>query len=164
MTARRTRPAPPTATRISSARHHSLAPEHLGELGGVAALGVLVVGFAIFIAGVAMTVGGITIAGSFGENPLPPNIGELGLGQVFGGAGLMVLGVVLSAGSIATFAAVPGARRITAVLSGLTAVLAGAGFGVLVTEVIRDLVLSGALGVAAILFGVAAVILGRRTA
>jgi hypothetical protein len=133
-------------------------------MGGVAALGVLVAGFAIFIAGVAMTVGGVTIAGSFGDNPLPPNVGQLGLGQVIGGSGLIVLGAALSAASIATFAAVAKARVIAAALSGMTALLAGGGCLLLATEALRDLVLTGALGVTALLFAAAALILGRRPA
>jgi hypothetical protein len=56
------------------------------------------------------------------------------------------------------------ARVIAAALSGMTALLAGGGCLLLATEALRDLVLTGALGVTALLFGAAALILGRRPA
>ena len=45
-------------------RGHSLAPEHLGELGAAAALVTAIGGMALFIAAVAMTVSGLTLAAS----------------------------------------------------------------------------------------------------
>jgi hypothetical protein len=104
---------------------------------------------AIFIAAVAMTVSGLTLPGRYAGQDPPPNVGQLGVGQVIGGIGLLVLGILR------------GSRPFAAGVSALTALLALAGFAILMTPTRRDLVLLAALGVAVVAFGGAAVILAR---
>ncbi len=152
--------APPRVTR---GRSHSLAPPHLGEAGSAAVLAVAVLGLAVFIAGVAMTVSGMTIANRFGDSP-PPNVGELGIGQVLGGIGLSALGIILSGSALAVLADIPRSRPIAAAASGLAAILAAVGVVLVQLESGGDLVLSIALAVAAMLFAVATIILVRPRA
>src|SRR5207249_3219494 len=70
-------------------RVHALAPEHVGELGSVAALAVAVLGFAIVMVGVTLIVEGVTIASRYdtGTGSPPPNLGQLGQLPIFGGIG-----------------------------------------------------------------------------
>jgi hypothetical protein len=142
------------------ARSHSLAPPHLGEAASAAVLAVVVLGLAVFIAGVAMSVSGMTIANRFGGDP-PPNVDQLGIGQVLGGIGLAGLGLLLSGSGLAVLADVARSRPVAAVASGLAAVLAAAGVVLVQLQPGGDLVLSLALAVAAVIFGVAAIILVR---
>lgn len=145
------------------ARSHSLAPAHLGEAASAAVLAVAVLGLAVFIAGVAMTVSGMTIANRFGDSP-PPNVGDLGIGQVLGGIGLAALGILLSGSSLAVLAEMPGSRPVAAAASGLAAALCALAVVLVQLEPGGDLVLGIALVVAAVIFAVAAVILVRRRA
>jgi hypothetical protein len=149
--------------RVSRGRSHSLAPPHLGEAASAAVLAVAVLGLAVFIAGVAMTVSGMTIANRFGDSP-PPNVGELGIGQVLGGIGLSALGIVLSGSALAVLADVPRSRPVAAAASALTAILAAVGVVLVQLESGGDLVLSIALAVAAMLFAAATIILVRPRA
>lgn len=151
--------APSTAR----ARSHALAPAHLGEAASAAVLAVAVLGLAVFIAGVAMTVSGMTIANRFGGTP-PPNVGELGLGQVLGGIGLGVLGILLSGASLAVLADVPRSRPVAAIVSGLAAALSALGVVLVQLQPGGDLILGIALVLAAVAFAVAAIILVRRRA
>lgn len=151
------------APAVARARSHTLAPPHLGEAASAAVLAVAVLGLAVFIAGVAMTVSGMTIANRFGESP-PPNVGELGIGQVLGGIGLAALGILLSGSSLAVLADVPGSRPIAAAASGLTAALCALGVVLVQLEPGGDFVLGIALVVAAVVFAGAAIILVRRRA
>jgi hypothetical protein len=144
----------------SRARSHSLAPPHLGEAASAAVLAVVVLGLAVFIAGVAMSVSGMTIANRFGGDP-PPNVDQLGIGQVLGGIGLAVLGLVLSGSSLAVLADVPRSRPVAAAASGLAALLAAAGVVLVQLQPGGDLVLALALAVAAVIFAAAAIILVR---
>lgn len=149
--------------RTVAARHrgHSLAPEHLGERGAAAALVTAIGGMAIFIAAVAMTVSGLTLPGRYAGSTPPPNVGQLGLGQVVGGIGLLVLGMLVVASSAGLLSGLRGSRPLAAGISAITALLAAAGFVVLMSATRRDLVLLAALGVAFVAFGGAAVILAR---
>jgi hypothetical protein len=141
-------------------RSHSLAPSHLGEAASAAVLAVAVLGLAVFIAGVAMAVSGMTLGNRFGDSP-PPNVGELGIGQLLGGIGLAALGIVCSGSALAVLADVGHSRPVAAASSALAAVLAVAGVIVVQLEPGGDLVLSIALAVAALIFAVAAIILVR---
>lgn len=149
--------APPRPVR---GRSHSLAPAHLGEAASAAVLAVAVLGLAVFIAGVAMAVSGMTLESRYGADP-PPNIGQLGIGQVLGGIGLAILGLVLSGSALAVLADVARSRPIAAAASGLAAALAILGVVLVQLQPGGDLVLSIALAVAAAIFGVAALILVR---
>jgi hypothetical protein len=120
----------------------------------------VVLGLAVFIAGVAMSVSGMTIANRFGGDP-PPNVDQLGIGQVLGGIGLAVLGLVLSGSALAVLADVPRSRPVAAAASGLAALLSVAGVVLVQLQPGGDLVLAIALAVAAVIFGAAAIILLR---
>ncbi|HEX9635822.1 MAG TPA: hypothetical protein VGB34_10125 [Candidatus Limnocylindria bacterium] len=141
-------------------RSHSLAPEHVGEAGSAAVLAMAVLGLAIFIAAVAIIASGLTIAGRYGESP-PPNVGQLGYGQVLGGAGMVVLGVALVASALAVLADVRGGRRVAAAVAGLTAVLSAAGVFLVMSQPVTDTILASALAVLTLVFGVSAIVLGR---
>jgi len=141
-------------------RSHSLAPEHVGEAGSAAVLAMAVLGLAIFIAAVAIIASGLTIAGRYGESP-PPNVAQLGYGQVLGGAGMVVLGVALVASALAVLADVRGGRRVAAAVAGLTAVLSAAGVFLVMSQPVTDTILASALAVLTLVFGVSAIVLGR---
>ncbi len=147
-------------TRASRARSHTLAPSHLGEAASAAVLAVAVLGLAVFIAGVAITVAGLTLGNSFGSSP-PPNASELGTGQVLGGIGLSLLGILLTGSSLAVLADVAHSRMVAAAASGLAALLSVIGIIVVQAQVRWDVVLGISLAVAAVIFAVAAVILVR---
>jgi hypothetical protein len=141
-------------------RAHSLAPEHVGEAGSAAVLAMAVLGLAIFIAAVAIIASGLTMAGRYGESP-PPNVGDLGYGQVIGGAGMVVLGVALVASALAVLADVRGSRRVAAVLAGLTAFLSAAGVFLVMSQPAFGTILASALAVLTLVLGVSAIVLGR---
>lgn len=141
-------------------RSHSLAPEHVGEAGSAAVVAMAVLGLAIFIAAVAIIASGLTIAARYGESP-PPNVGELGIGQVLGGVGMLVLSVALVASALAVLADVRGSRRVAAVVAGLTALLSAAGVLLIMSQPVTDTILASALAVVTLVFGAAAIVLGR---
>jgi hypothetical protein len=142
-------------------RGHSLAPEHLGERGAAAALVTAIGGTAVFIAALAMTVSGLTLPSRWAGADAPPNVGQLGLGQVVGGIGLLVLGVLMVGSSLALLGGLPRSRPFAIAMSAISAALALAGFVLLLTPTRRDLVLISALAVAIVAFGGAAIILAR---
>ena len=76
----------------------------------------------------------------------PPNIGELGMGQVVGGVALLALGMLIVGSSIALLGELPRSRPFAVGISAITALLALAGFILLLTPSRRDLVLLAALG------------------
>ena len=151
------------AARNVAPRHrgHSLAPEHLGEVGAGATLTVAIGGTAIFIAALAMIVGGLTLPGRYGGATPPPNVGQLGVGQVIGGIGLLVLGVLIVASAMALFADLPRSRPLASVICALTALLAAAGLALLLANTRRDLVLITAIAVVLVAFAGAAFVLAR---
>jgi hypothetical protein len=149
-----------TATRSSRPRAHSLAPTHLGEAASAAVLALAVLGLATFIAALAMIVFGLTMAGRFGGSP-PPNVGELGVAQVLGGAGLLVLGLAMAGSALAVLAEVRHSRPVAAGVAGLAAVLSVAGVIATLLQPGQEIVLPLALGVAALIFAASAVLLAR---
>ena len=150
-------------SRVAPPRHrgHSLAPEHLGERGAAATLAIAIGGLAVFIAAVAMTVSGLTFPSRYAGATPPPNVAQLGVGQVIGGIGLLVLGILLVASAAALLSGLPRSRPFAVGSAGLTAVLTGAAIVVLFGATRRDLVLLAALAVAFVAFGGAALILAR---
>jgi hypothetical protein len=142
-------------------RSHTLAPEHIGEAGSVALLAMAILGLAVFIAAIAMLVFGITTSARFASSP-PPNVGQLGIGQVLGGIGLLVMGLALVGSALAVLADVRGSRRIAAVVAGLSALLAAAGVVRVMGEGGGDAVLAAALAVTTMILGASAIILARR--
>jgi hypothetical protein len=159
-TARTREALPPARPRH---RSHSLAPEHIGEAGSIALLAMAVLGLAIFIAAIAMLVFGLTTASRFGSDP-PPNVNNLGAGQVLGGIGLIVAGVALVGSALAVLADVRGSRRIAAVVSAAIALLCAAAVILVMGESGGDPVLATALAVTTVILGAAAIILVRRSA
>lgn len=116
---------------------------------------------AIFIAAVGMTVSGLTLPGRYAGTDPPPNVDQLGMGQVVGGIALLVLGILIVGGAAALLSGLPRSRPFAVGISSITALLALAGFVLLLGPARRDLVLLAAVGVAVVAFGGAAVILAR---
>jgi hypothetical protein len=125
----------------------------------VAAIG----GMSIFVGAVGVMVGGLTLPGRYAGATPPPNIGQMGAAQIAGGIALLVLGVLILASAAALLADLPRSRPLAIGTSTATALLAAAGFALLITAARRDLVLLAALGVAFVAFGGAAVILARQS-
>lgn len=143
-------------------RAHALAPEHVGELGSVAALVIAVMGVAILIVGVTLLVNGLTIASQYasGSQP-PPNLDQLGKLPLFGGIGLLVLGLLLVAAPVALLADVRFARWATALLALLSGAIAVGGLLAVISRPAADPVVTATLGLTALLFGASALILAR---
>jgi hypothetical protein len=141
-------------------RSHSLAPEHVGEAGSAALLAMAVLGLAIFISGVAMIAAGLTMGGRYGDSP-PPNVGQLGFGQVLGGAGLLILSACQVGSALAVLADVRGSRPAAAGVAGLSAALSAAGVLLIMNQPVTNAILAIALAVSTLIYAVAAIILGR---
>ena len=107
-------------------RVHALAPEHVGELGSIAALAVSVLGVAVLIVGVTLIVQGITIGSRYdaGANGPPPDLAQLGRLPLLGGASLLVLGILMAAAPLALLADVRFSRVATILLALIGGVLA----------------------------------------
>jgi hypothetical protein len=118
-------------------------------------------GLALFIAAVAMTVSGLTFPSRYAGATPPPNVGQLGVGQVIGGIALLVLGMLLIASAAALLSGLPRSRPFAVGSAGLTALLTAAAIVLLFGAQRRDLVLLAALVVALVAFGGAALILAR---
>jgi hypothetical protein len=141
-------------------RSHTLAPEHIGEAGSIAVLTLAILGLSTFIAAIALIVFGLTTAASYDVSP-PPNVGTLGMGQLLGGFGLLIIGLALLGSSLAVLADIRGSRRGAAAVAGATALLSAAGVVMVMQIGVGDAVLAAALAVCALLCGVSAVILAR---
>jgi len=142
------------------ARSHTLAPEHIGEAGSVAVLTLAILGLSTFIAAIALIVFGLTTAGSYGATP-PPNAGSLGMGQMVGGFGLLIIGLLLLGSSLAVLADVRGSRRAAAAVAAATALLSVVGVVLVMRVGVGDAVLAAALAVCALLCAASAFILAR---
>lgn len=140
--------------------HHSLAPEHLGEATAAATVAVVVGGIALVITGIGMVAMGLTVGARYGSDP-PPDVGSLSVLPTAAGVGILVLGAALTAGGIAVFGAVRRARLATGVIAALVAGLAALGTVLAMTSSPPDPVIAIALTVAALIFGVAAILLLR---
>ncbi len=142
-------------------RVHSLAPEHVGELGSIAALVVAVLGLALVIVGLTLVVTGLTMASRWAGSTAPPNVGQLGQTPLLAGIGMGVLGILLAAAPVALLVDVPRARTVTVILAFVTALLAVGGVLLIVSRDASDPILTAALGVFAFLLGASALILAR---
>jgi len=140
---------------------HSLAPEHLGEAASVAMLVVAIGGVAIFIAGVAIAVAGLTMGSHFNGSTPPPNLSSLGYGQLLGGAGLGLFGLVLTGSAAALLVDLPRSRMIAIVTAAATAALSAGASALLAGDTRRDPILLSALVLAFVVFGGAAAVLIR---
>ena len=120
-----------------------------------------ILGLAVFIAGIAMVVFGITTASRYGSTP-PPNAGVIGQGQLLGGIGLALLGVVLLSSALAVLADLRRSRPIAAIIAAAAAVLSVIAVVRVSTLGIGDPILAGSLAVATVILAATAVILARR--
>jgi hypothetical protein len=136
------RPMTTNAGRDSAARPHSLAPAQLGDARAGAALAIAVLGVAVFIAGVGIVVSGLTASSAYDPANAPPNVGELGTGQVLGGFALFAVGVVLAGGGLSLLAGSQRARIPTAILALAGAVAAVAGAVTIIVRGPSDLILA----------------------
>lgn len=159
MTSRRSIPAASRAG-ARGRGHHSLAPAHLGEATAAATVAVLVGGIALVITGIGMAAMGLTMGARYGIDP-PPDAGSLGTLPLALGAGILMLGGGLVAGGFAVLNDVPRSRLITGILAGLAAALAAVGTILVTVSPPPDAVLAIALTAAALMFGVAAILLLR---
>jgi hypothetical protein len=151
-----------SASRSVATRHrsHTLAPEHLGERASVATLVIGIGGVALLITAASMVVAGLTISSRYADS-VPPNISQLGIGQVIGGVGLLLLAMGLVATSAGVFLDVRGARRAAAGLAALTAALMVLGIVLVMTLGGGDRLLAIALLVGVVMFGASSVLLLR---
>ncbi|MFN2484499.1 MAG: hypothetical protein ABR509_06135 [Candidatus Limnocylindria bacterium] len=79
----------------------SLAPPHVGEALGIVLLGTSIIAVALLIVAITMIVGGFTLDGRFAGGEPPPNVSELGRGQVVAGVGLLAAAIAEIALSVA---------------------------------------------------------------
>jgi hypothetical protein len=140
--------------------HHSLAPAHLSEVTAAAALAVVVGGIALVITGIGIIALAITTGARFGSDP-PPNSASLALEPALLGVGVLALGSVLTAGGVAVLAAVRRARLVTGIAAAVAAGLGAVGTVVAMASMPPDTVIAIALTVAALVFGVASILLLR---
>lgn len=108
-----------------------------------------------------MTVNGLTLPGRYAAGEGPPSVAQLGIGQIAGGIGLLVLGILVAGSALALLGGLPRSRPFAVVTSAIAAVLALAAFILLLGPSRRDLVLLAALAVAVVAFGGASTILAR---
>ncbi len=160
-----TKPAPRViraASRSVATRHrsHALAPEHLGERASLALLVMAIAGIAVLISAIAVLVSGFTMPSRF-PSSAPPNLGQLGVGQVIGGGLVLVLAIAIVAAVTGTFLDVRGARRTAVALGVLTAAAASLGVVAVMTIGGGDQPLATVLLIVGILFAGSSVILGR---
>lgn len=142
-------------------RVHSLAPEHVGEIGSVAALAVAIFGVAFFILAITLVVGGLTIGGRFTGGTEPPNLGSIGLQMSLVGAGLVVYSLLVIAAPVALLADVRRARLLTVLVAALTAIGAGGVLAYVLLSGVNEPVVLASLGVTIFVFGASTLILAR---
>jgi hypothetical protein len=150
------------ASRSVATRHrsHALAPEHLGEPASLALIVMAVGGIAVLISAVAVLVSGFTMPNRFASSA-PPNLAQLGIGQVIGGGLVLILSLAIVGAVAGTFLDLRGARGIAVSLGVLTAAAAAAGVVAVMTIGGGDQPLALVLLVIGILFAASSVILGR---
>jgi hypothetical protein len=147
-------------SRSTRHRSHSLAPEHVGEAGSAAVLAMAVLGLAVFIVAVALIAAGLTMGGRYGDSP-PPNVGQLGIGQLLGGVGLLILSVGQVGASLAVLGDIRASRRAAAAVAGLSAALSVAGALWIANQPVTNTMLAVALAATTLIFGVSAIVLAR---
>ena len=140
---------------------HALTPEHLGDATAAATLAVIVGGIALIITAIGMIAMALTIGARFGSEP-PPNVGSLAILPIEIGIGVLLLGGALAVGGVAVLADAPRARPITGALAALAAGLAALGTVAVMTLPPPAPVIAIALTVAALVFGIAALLLLLR--
>jgi hypothetical protein len=142
-------------------RVHALAPEHIGELGSIAALVVAVVGVAILILGAFVLVSGLTAGTGFAGGTPPPNVSELGRLPTIAGAGLLVWAVLLVAAPLALLADVARARLTTIVVTAFSTLAALGVLALVLQRGSNDPIPIASLGVTIAAFAASTLILAR---
>ena len=142
-------------------RTHSLSPAHLGDVRAGAALAVVVLGIAIFIAAVGIVVSGLTLGASYDPANPPPNADALGTWQVLIGFALFAVGVALAGGGLALLTGSRRARVPTALLAIISGIAAIAGAVAIVLRGPSDLILALTLLGLALALGSAGLLLLR---
>jgi hypothetical protein len=150
-----------SAGRQPGPRTHSLSPEHLGDVRAGAALAIVVLGIAIFIAAIGIVVSGLTLSGSYDPANSPPNASELGTWQVVVGFALFAVGVALAGGGLALLTGSRRARVPTAVLAIISGLVAIGGAVAIVARGPSDLILALTLLGLALALGSAGLLLLR---
>jgi hypothetical protein len=145
---------------VRARTQHSLAPAHLGDATAAATLAVIVGGIALVITGIGMVALALTIGARFGGDP-PPNVESLTLGPALLGVVTLAFGAALAAGGLGVLAQAHRARAVTGILSAIAAAIAAIITVVVATATPPDIVIAGASTVAALVFGVAALLLLR---
>lgn len=164
-TKKASKPAPRViraASRSVAVRHrsHTLAPEHLGEAASIATLAIGVGGVALLITGVSIVVSGLTIGARYAAST-PPNVGQLGSGQLVGGIALLLLSMALVAAASAVLLDVRGGRAVAIALAAVTAALCVAGVLLVMTVGGGDRLVALALLVGGVMFGASSIVLLR---
>ncbi len=131
-----------SADRQPGGRPHSLAPEHLGDVWAGAALAIVVLGVAVFIAAIGIIVSGLTVASGMDPANPPPNAEALGTWQVVAGAGLFAIGAVLTGGGLALLTGSRRVRKPVAILAIISAVAALVGGVAIILRGPSDLILA----------------------
>jgi hypothetical protein len=140
--------------------HHSLAPAHLGEATAAATVAVVVGGIALVITGLGMIAMGLTMGSRYGADP-PPDLGSLAAVPIVLGIGLLLLGGGLAIGGVAVLGAARRARLVTGILAAVAAGLGAIGTVLVMAITPASPVIAIALTVAALVFGVASLLLLR---
>jgi hypothetical protein len=149
-----------SAAGVRARTTHSLAPPHLGEATSAATVAVMIGGVALVISGIGIIVMALTIGGRWGGSP-PPDAGSMALMPALLGAMVLLIGAGLAAGGLGVLAAARRARLLTGVLAAAAAGLAAIGTVLVMLVTPPDPVLAIALTVAALVFGVSALLLLR---
>lgn len=140
--------------------HHTLAPAHLGEATAAATVAVIVGGVALVITGIGMVAMALTIGARYGGDP-PPDVGSLSVVPALTGLLVLVLGGALTAGGVAVLAGVRRSRLPTGIVAAVAAGVSALGTVLAMTSQPADPIIAIALTVAALVFGVAAILLLR---
>lgn len=140
--------------------HHTLAPAHLGEATAAATVAVIVGGVALVITGIGMVAMALTIGARYGGDA-PPDVGSLSLVPALTGLLVLVLGGALTGGGVAVLGGVRRSRLPTGIVAAVAAGLAALGVVLAMTSQPADPIIAIALTVAALVFGVAAILLLR---
>ena len=149
-----------SAAGVRARTQHSLAPAHLGDATAAATLAVIVGGVALVITGIGMVAMALTMGARFGGDP-PPDIGAFIVQPAVLGLVTLGFGAALAAGGLAVLAHARRARLVTGLVSAAAAGLAALVTVLAATSTPPDPVIASAGTGAALVFGVAALLLLR---
>lgn len=141
-------------------RSASLAPTHLGEATAAATLVVIVGGIALVVTGIGIIVTTLTLGARYAGEP-PPDVVSHMIAPTIGGVAVLLLGAALAVGGVAVLGEANRARVVTGILAAVAAVLAALATIPVMTNPPAAPVIAIALTIAAVVFGVAAILLLR---